>query len=157
MTIRLGEATYGLHGEMGWDDRFRGLLSTRYAASVVLHDRGCWLEQFEPERIADSGLGLFASERISVRTDPQLPVNGAAIEVELFDGRRLSVRREAPKGDADDPLSIDELTGKFRAAARGVIGERECEAALEMLLGIEGLANVDRLMRSLRGAAVAVA
>lgn len=146
MTITLSETTYRLHGEMGWEDRFHALLSTRYAAAVVLHDRECWLEQFAPSRIADPSLGAFASERIRVTVDPTLPVTGAAVELELTNGRHVAVRRDVPKGDADDPLSVEELVGKFRRAARGVVQEPESERALELLLGVEDLPQVDTLM-----------
>lgn len=146
MTISLSETTYRLHGEMGWDTRFRALLSTRYTAAVVMHDRECWLDQFTPERIADPAVDAFARERINVVADPAMPVTGAAVEIELTDGRHESVRRDVPKGDADDPLTIDELLGKFQRAARGVLAEANAAHALQLLLGVEELGRVDDLM-----------
>ena len=151
MRITLSDTTYRLHGEMSWDDRFKALLSTRYAAAVVLHDRECWLEQFSARRIADPALTAFARDRIEVTADPALPVTGAAVEVELRDGRRHSVRREVPKGDADDPLTIEELVGKFERAARGVLTDADAAAALDLLLNVEGLERVDDLMVVLAG------
>jgi len=149
MTITLSETTHRLHGEMGWDTRFQALLSTRYTAAVVMHDRECWLEQFTPERIADRAVDAFARDRIEVIADAEMPVTGAAVEIELTDGRRLSVRRDVPKGDADDPLTIDELVGKFQRAARGVLPEADAAHALELLLGVEELPRVDDLMAML--------
>ena len=146
MTITLSETTYRLHGEMGWDTRFRALLSTRYTAAVVMHDRECWLEQFTQERISDPTVGAFARERIKVVADPAMPVTGAAVEIELTDGRHESVRRDVPKGDADDPLTVDELLGKFQRAARGVLAETDAAHALQLLLGVEELGRVDDLM-----------
>jgi 2-methylcitrate dehydratase PrpD len=146
MTITLSETTYRLHGEMGWDTRFRALLSTRYTAAVVMHDRECWLDQFTPERIADPAVDAFARERIKVVADPAMPVTGAAVEIELTDGRHESVRRDVPKGDADDPLTVDELLGKFQRAARGVLAETDAAHALQLLLGVEELGRVDDLM-----------
>ncbi|MEO7869595.1 MAG: MmgE/PrpD family protein [Candidatus Limnocylindria bacterium] len=146
MTITLSETTYRLHGEMGWDTRFRALLSTRYTAAVVMHDRECWLDQFTPERIADPAVGAFARDRIEVASDAAMPVTGAAVEIELTDGRHESVRRDVPKGDADDPLTIDELLGKFQRAARGVLAETDAAHALPLLLGVEELGRVDDLM-----------
>lgn len=146
LAISLSETTYRMHGEMGWDTPFRALLSTRYAASVVLHDRECWLEQFDQDRISDPAVGAFARDRIEVAADGSIPVTGAAVEMELRDGRRLVVRRDVPKGDADDPLSIDELVGKFRRAATGILAETGAARAVDQLLGIEELADVDDLM-----------
>ena len=65
-----------MHGELGWDVRFRALLSTRYVASVIAHDRRCWLEQFTPARIADTEVGRFARERVHVEV-ADLPTNAA--------------------------------------------------------------------------------
>ena len=150
LTVTLSDTTYRMHGEMEWNTRFNALLSTRYTVAVVLHDRQCWLDQFEPERIADPVLGSFARERIRVVADPDLPVIGAAVEVELTDGNRLTVRREVPKGDADDPLSIDELADKFRKAASGVLEPSNAERLLSELLRIETLDDVAELISLLR-------
>ena len=157
MTITLSDTVYRLHAEMGWEDRFRALLSTRYAAAVVLHDRRCWLDQFDAARIADSAVGDFAANRIDVRADPEMPVNGAAIEVKLAGGRRISTRRDVPKGDADDPLSLDELTAKYRQAGAGLLPTEDLEASLELLLGVESLDDVERIMRLLGSARTAAA
>ena len=151
MRIALSDTTYRLHGEMAWDTRFKALLSTRYAASVVLHDRECWLEQFEPERIADPALTAFARDRIEVSPEAGMAVTGAGVEVELRDGSRLAIRRDVPKGDADDPLSADELIGKFRRSARGVLDHADAETALDLLLRVEELPRIDPLMALLSG------
>jgi 2-methylcitrate dehydratase PrpD len=150
MTITLSEPTYRMHGEMGWDDKFHALLSTRYAASVVLHDRACWLDQFEPDRISDPAVRAFAADRIEVRSDPGIEVTGAAVEVARADGGTVSIRRPVPKGDADDPLSQAEIVDKFQRAARGILPDERADEALRLLLGVEELDDVDRLMALLR-------
>jgi len=149
MTIGLSESTHRMHGDMGWEDPFRALLSTHYAAAVVLHDRECWLEQFEPERLADPAVSRFATQRIQVVVDDSVPTTGASVETELTDGRQLTIRRDVPKGDADDPLSVDEIVAKFRRAAQGVLPKEQAERALQLLLNIEELSDIDRLMVAL--------
>lgn len=151
MTIGLAESTYRMHGEMGWEDSFRALLSARYCAAVVLHDRECWLEQFEPERLRDPAVGKFAAEQIRVSVDESVPSTGAVVAAELTDGRRLALRRDVPKGDADDPLTTDEVVAKFRRAAQGVIPEGDAERILELLLAIDQLPRLDRLLALLTG------
>ena len=149
MRIRLSDTVYRLHGEMRYDDRFRALLSTRWSAAVVLHDRRCWLDQFTPERIADPALRDFAANRIEVSADPEMPVNGAGIEVTLRDGRRLSVRRDVPHGDADDPLSLDEVIDKFQSACEGILPRERVERGIELLLNIETVEDVDEILAQL--------
>lgn len=150
MRITLSEPTYRMHGQMGWVDKFRALLSTRWAAAVVLHDRACWLDQFEPERLADPAVRAFAADRIDVRSDPDVEVTGAAVEVERAEGDPVAVRRAVPKGDADDPLSEVETVDKFRRASRDILAEERAEEALALLLAVEELDDVDRLMAALR-------
>ena len=150
LTVALSDTTYRMHGEMGWDTRFKALLSTRYTVAVVLHDRECWLDQFEPERVADPVLGAFARERIRVVADQSLPVTGAAVDVQVTDGRRLSVRRDVPKGDADDPLTVDELAAKFRKAASGVLQPSNAERLRADLLRIDTMDGVAELISLLR-------
>lgn len=149
MRISLSEPTYRMHGEMGFDDKFRALLSTRWAAAVVVHDRACWLDQFAPERIADPAVRAFATDRVEVRADPEIAGTGAAVEVERVAGAPIAVRRAVPKGDADDPLSEGEIVDKFTRAASGVLDDTRSEEALRLLLAIEELDNVDRLMEAL--------
>ncbi len=153
LTIALSETTYGLHGEMAWDTPFKALLSTRYAAAVVLHDRDCWLDQFRPERIADPAIDAFARERITVIADPEMPVTSAAAMVELEDGSSLSTRREIPKGDADDPLATSEIAGKFAKAAARVLPADQSERALRVLLEIDTVDDVTEVMTLLRAPA----
>jgi len=146
LTISLSEPTFRMHGEMGWETRFKALLSTRYTAAVVLHDRECWLDQFEPARIADPTIDQFARNRISVVADDSVSATGAVAEVELRDGRRLSVHREVPKGDADDPLSTEEIAGKFERAAFGLLPRARADEALTQLLDIEAIDDVAGLI-----------
>lgn len=146
MRIGLAESTHRMHGEIGWEDRFRALLSTRWSAAVVLHDRECWIEQFDPDRLADPEVSAFARDRIEVVVDDSLSTIGAVLEVELTDGRRLAVRRDVPKGDTAHPLSLDEIVGKYRRGARGVLDEPAVDRSLELLESLEDVADVDEVL-----------
>ncbi len=152
LRMHLHPTTYDLHGEMSFDNRFRALLSTRYCTSVILHDRSCWLEQFTAERVGDPVVRRFAEERISVFPDPQVALNGARLEVELVDGRVVGLTRAIPHGDPADPASLDEVVDKFRRSARSVLSNERAERALDLLLSIEELADVDLLLAQLRAA-----
>jgi 2-methylcitrate dehydratase PrpD len=149
MRIGLAESTHRMHGEIGWDDRFRALLSTRWSAAVVLHDRDCWVEQFDPGRLTDPVVSAFARDRIEVFVDDSLPTVGATVEVDLVDGGHVSVRRDFPKGDTADPLTVDEIVAKFRRGAHGVIGAGDTERALEILGSMAEQQDIDELMLTL--------
>jgi 2-methylcitrate dehydratase PrpD len=124
-------------------DRFEALLSARYVTSVILHDTACGLAQFTDKRIADTLVTSFARDRVTVSIDGDVVGTGAAIRLQLADGRVLDQARPVPRGDASDPLSIDDVTAKMMKAAQGVLDESEAKIALERLLDIENVEQVD--------------
>ena len=75
-----------MHGTLPWNDKFKALLSTPYVTAIVLHDRRCWLDQFEARRYQDPAVDKFARERVKVEIDPRVESTGAAIEIRTTDG-----------------------------------------------------------------------
>jgi 2-methylcitrate dehydratase PrpD len=148
--VRLSDTVYRMHGELGWDTRFRALLSARYVVSVVVHDRRCWLDQFTAGRIRDPQLDAFARERVEVSVSDDLPTNGASVEVEMSDGRRLTDRRDHPKGDALDPLSRQEIGEKVHDAARGILDDAKASQLIGSIGALEEVADVRTVTASMR-------
>ncbi|HEY6237103.1 MAG TPA: MmgE/PrpD family protein, partial [Candidatus Elarobacter sp.] len=103
--VGLSKTVYDMHGTLAWNDKFKALLSTPYVSAIVLHDRRCWLDQFEPGRFQDPAVGAFARERVKVEIDPSVEGTGAVVEIRTADGAVHTDRRAAPKGDPDDPLT----------------------------------------------------
>lgn len=143
--VGLSKTVYDMHGALPWDNKFRALLSTPYVTGVVLHDHKCWLDQFEPERIADPALDRFIRERIRVGVDETVKGTGARVTVRATDGRTLTDRRDHPRGDSADPLSREEIVAKFRESARGLLEPHESERAIEMLVGLADLPRISDL------------
>jgi 2-methylcitrate dehydratase PrpD len=140
--VGLSKTVYDMHGALPWDNKFRALLSTPYVTGVVLHDRKCWLDQFEPDRIADADLDRFIRERIAVGVDDSVEGTGALVSIETSDGRTLTDRRAYPRGDMADPLSRREIVEKFHQSAVGLLEPADTERAIEILTD---LANLDRV------------
>jgi 2-methylcitrate dehydratase PrpD len=140
--VGLSKTVYDMHGSLPWDNKFRALLSTPYVAGVVLHDRRCWFEQFEPGRIADPALDGFIRERIRVRADDTVEGTGAVVTIHTRDGRILEDRRAYPRGDSADPLTREEIVTKFRDAAHGLLEPTKIERAIEMLVNLAELPRV---------------
>jgi 2-methylcitrate dehydratase PrpD len=128
---------------------FEAMLSAHYVSAVVLHDRELWLDQFGPARYNDPALRRFIDERVEVEADPSLPRTSCRVEVRTRDGRDLTVRADAAKGDPNRPVTPEELTKKFRQCAAGRLPTETTERALEMLLRIEEVSDVGELMRLL--------
>jgi len=70
--VGLSKTVYDMHGTLAWNDKFKALLSTPYVTAIVLHDRRCWLDQFEPARFRDPAVDAFARERVKVEIDPRV-------------------------------------------------------------------------------------
>jgi 2-methylcitrate dehydratase PrpD len=109
---------------------------------VVLHDRRCWLEQFEPGRFRDPALDRFIRDRIHVAIDESVKGTGAMVAIRMKDGRVVSDRRAYPRGDAADFLTREEILAKFRGSAEGLLAPADTERAIEMLVGLADLPRV---------------
>lgn len=156
--VGLSKTVYDFHGTLPWDNKFRALLSTPYVTGVVLHDRQCWLDQFEPSRISDPDLDSFVRKHIRVAIDDCVEGTGAVVTVKTRDGRTLTDRRVYPRGDQADFLSRAEIINKFHQAATGLLDPEDTKRAIDMLVGLADLAKVSELCAVLsRGKHVAAA
>jgi 2-methylcitrate dehydratase PrpD len=139
-----------MHGTLAWDGKFKALLSTPYVTAVVLHDRRCWLDQFEARRYRDPALGAFAREKVKVEIDPRVEGTGAAVEISTTDGKVHADRRAAAKGDPSDPLTRAEIEDKLRTAAAGFLADATVTRIIELVGNLEALADARELTRALR-------
>jgi 2-methylcitrate dehydratase PrpD len=144
--VGLSKTVHDMHGTLPWDDKFRALLSAPYVTSIVLHDRRCWLDQFEAGRFRDPAVDAFTRERVRVECDPTVEDTGAAVEIVTTDGRTYTERRTLGKGDPGDPLTRAEIAAKLRAAAAGVIAEANAERAIELVDRLEDVRDVRELL-----------
>lgn len=130
----------------GYDTRF----SLPFAVAVMLAEGKAGVAQFAPERIGHPVVrGLMA--RVRYEADPSYEVKDMPgwIELTLADGRKLVHEVREVRGDARNPVPLDELLQKFRA-------NTECLAAgageriAEHILGLEGAPSLDALASCLR-------
>lgn len=148
--VGLSKTVYDMHGTLAWNDRFKALLSTPYVTSIVLHDRRCWLDQFEPRRFQDPAVDAFAREKVKVEVDPEVEGTGAAVEIRTTSGAVHSDRRAAPKGDPSDPLSRAEIEEKLQTAAAGFLPDATVKRIIHLVGALERLADVRELAAALR-------
>ena len=147
--VRLSPTVYRMHGSLPWTSKFSAQLSAPYLAAVVLHDRRCWLDQFLPSRFGDPELDTFARDRVVVSEDPQIEATASVVQIELLDGTLYEDVRSTPKGDPDDPLSMDEILGKFREASDGILADGAVEQAVDLLSELESVEDISGLVRLL--------
>ncbi len=151
LRISLGKTAFDMHGGFSsFTGKFQALLSSHYAAAVILHDRELSLAQFEPARYNDPKLVRFASDRVEVRSDPALVGPQALVEAETVDGTTITVRCNHPKGSPENPLSRAQIEGKFRTYAKNRLPESRVEEALGLVSRLEELGSTRTLMDLLR-------
>lgn len=151
--VSISPTAFRMHGEVPWDNRFRARLSAPYVTGVVLNDRRCWLTEFTPERIADAALNAFIRDKVTVAADAQVRDGTARIELGLAGGDAVTRVVDTPHGDPQDPLTEREIVAKFRAAAEPILSPAAIDRVVELLDGIEDVADMREVFDRLRPAA----
>ena len=121
-----------------------------YITSVVLHDRACWLDQFEPTRIVDRAVDAFARDKVKVRADASVQGTAAIVEIKTNAGATYIDNRPVAKGDAADPLNRAEIITKLKTAARGVISSAAVDTIINTVDKLETISNVRGLLDAVR-------
>jgi 2-methylcitrate dehydratase PrpD len=156
--VALSKTGNDMHGIFPrYKGKFEALLSTHYAAAVILHDRELTLSQFEPARYNDPKLKSFAAEKVEVREDPSLTGVQSIVEAEMADGRTLKVRCDTPRGSPENPLTRAQVEAKFRTYARERLPERRVEEIIAAVAQLERLPAATKLMDLLRSEEEALA
>lgn len=151
LRVSLGKTAFDMHGGFSrYTGKFEALLSTHYAAAVVLHDRQLSLAQFEPARYNDPELVRFAAEQVEVRCDPSLEGVQAWVEAEVAGGSTIAVRCDSPRGAPENPLTRAQIEDKFRTYARPRLPESRVEEVIGAVSRLEELGSTRRLMDLLR-------
>lgn len=149
--VTMGKTAVDLHGIFPrYKGKFDALLSTHYAAAVILHDRELSLAQFEPARYDDPVLRRFAAEQVEVTADPALTGVQAVVEAHTTDGKTLSVRCDHPRGSAENPLTRAQVEAKFRTYAKARLPAASVDAVIDAVTRIEDFGSTRTLMEFLR-------
>jgi 2-methylcitrate dehydratase PrpD len=148
--VGLSKVVYDMHGTLPWNDKFKALLSAPYVIGIILHDRRCWLDQFEPRRYQDAAVDRFTRERVKVVSDPGLQGTAATVAVRMKDGAVHAERRDCAKGDPDDPLTRAEIQEKLRTATEGTLPAAQVDRIVTLVDRLEELADVGELTAALR-------
>ena len=153
LRISMSPPAFDLHGGFArYKAKFDALLSTHYAAAVILHDRELSLAQFEPARYDDPKLRRFAAEQVEVKPDPSLTGVQAIVEAETVSGSTLAVRCDHPRGSAENPLARAQIENKFRTYARTRLSDAHVDEVIDSVSRLEELKSARRLMDMLRAA-----
>lgn len=110
--------------------------SIKYAVAVALKRGRFALEDLSPDRIDDGIRWLVARERLE-RDDeyehPECGVRGARVTVVTIDGDAVSKEVLAPKGEPENPFSLQDVRDKLRSCFSDADGNPDPAGAEEFL------------------------
>lgn len=117
-------------------------------AASAIHGAACLQPMAEDLPGDERVLALAAKVRLTV--DPDLdrlfPAGVPGRVTVRADGRSLTREVLAPKGEATNPMSWDELTEKLRTIAKSRLGARETATIVEALVGLRDRADIAPLL-----------
>jgi 2-methylcitrate dehydratase len=126
--------------------------SLPYITSIALIDGEVTDKQFQPERFTDPKIWKFL-ENVTVQRNAELSSLYAKavaniVHVTLEDGRTLTKRVDYPLGNAYNPVSDEQLEGKFNALVVPVLGEGGAKKIIDLVWKLDEAKNVDGLMQA---------
>jgi 2-methylcitrate dehydratase PrpD len=145
---------------VGWD-YVPGSITTAqmnlpYIAAAVLTDGDAFVDQFTPRRVTDQAL-VDLSRQVHVHADPGIDALGdkarhmTRLTVTRRDGSTVSGSRDFAHGSSRDPLTTDDVRGKYRRlAAKALPPERagQLAAVIGRLEQLDDLRELTSLLAS---------
>ena len=126
--------------------------SLPYITAIALIDGEVTDRQFEPKRFADPKIWKFLENVTVERNDELSSLYAKAVanivHVTLDDGRTLTKRVDYPLGNALNPVSDQQLEGKFNALVVPFLGEAKARKILDLAWKVDGASNVNELMQA---------
>jgi 2-methylcitrate dehydratase len=126
--------------------------SLPYITAIALIDGEVTDRQFQPERFMDPKIWKFL-ENVTVQRNDELSSLYAKavaniVHVTLKDGRTLTKRVDYPLGNALNPVTDQQLEGKFNALVVPALGGEKAKAIVDLVWKLDEAKNVDALMQA---------
>ena len=103
------------------------------------------LSKFTDEKVKDTQLS-HVIKKVNAKLVRERKF-GAEVSVKMKDGTRYTKSREIQKGNPKNPMSLEDITKKFKDNATLAISEENAEALIAKLVNLETLSNAEELFR----------
>ncbi|PJJ55603.1 MmgE/PrpD family protein [Compostimonas suwonensis] len=122
-------------------------VSLPYSVAVAFADGAALFDQYSNDRIRDDAAVMGLCRRVRIEHDPSL-ARGVSCHmvVTTTDGVRHEATVDYAKGSAENPLSDDELLGKFRMLAATALPGEKIEALADRARGIVDVEDINSLL-----------
>jgi len=134
-----------------WQAQF----SIPFVIGAALADSEVGPLQIAENRLADATL-LNQVDKVKVVSDPEVDalasskgMRSCRIKIETKDGRQFETFVSYPKGSPENPLSEEELLGKFRKLATRAVGVERTADLVKCLDELEHLTNINKLVEKI--------
>jgi 2-methylcitrate dehydratase len=127
--------------------------SLPYVIAAAVAERQVTPLQFTDEKIMDPTIRAQLN-KVKVIADPEIEavfpeLQRVRVVIKITDGREVEKQLDYPKGDPRNPLTNDEITGKFKALAEGIATEADVERMQTAINSTEYFDDVRALMAEL--------
>ncbi|MFD2925621.1 MmgE/PrpD family protein [Halobacillus naozhouensis] len=114
--------------------------SIQFCAALACLRKQASLSDFDEENLQDASIRSLI-ERTKVFVEPTIEADypekwGAEVEIVFNDDKSIKQQTDYPKGDPENPVSLTELTTKFKDLASSS-PENDTEAMIEYILNID--------------------
>jgi 2-methylcitrate dehydratase PrpD len=124
----------------------QGKFSVYHGAAVGLVRGKAGLREYSDDTVNDAEVKRVR-EHVTASGDPALSEDQAAIEVDLNDGRTVSILISESLGNLKRPMTNAQLEAKFRDQAPDRLSKGTIDRLLEQCWTIDSLADVGQLVR----------
>ena len=122
-------------------------VSLPYSVAIALIEGKALLAQYSDRKLKQPAIKSLM-ELTRIDTDASLPRGVSChMTMTMESGDEYVSQIDYPKGSIENPMSDDELRGKFESLAGPVLGEKRANALAEQVQNIESCGNVAELMK----------
>lgn len=123
--------------------------SSYYLTAVAITDRAVGPEQYTPQKLEDPRIRELIG-KVTFTADPSLDSfrRAGISEIRTRQGATFRARVEYPKGDPSNPMSDEELQGKFRSLVASYMNERQIRRAIKAVYDLDKTDNIDEVMKT---------
>ena len=123
-----------------------GKFSISFCAALAIEKGEVKEGQFTPKMVNDDRIRDLMRKTILIGNESLEEIE-ANVRVKLKNGIQYSHHVAAPKGDPQNPLSFDEIVGKFKDLAHPVLSERRMNQIINLVQDLPNLENLSKLIK----------
>lgn len=123
----------------------QGKFSMEFCLATALVERRLGLRQITDEKVSDPKVRELM-QRVRLHFAGVPIAEQDVVSVRLKDGKQFSLGVERARGAAEVPLTDEEIIAKYRDCASVVLPQDKAERALDQMLNLEQLQNINAFM-----------